>query len=60
MGIDFFSALNNYQPDLEKFKSNAKWENISRALRTSIAINSEMKQYGILGRIEVGLEQMKI
>ncbi len=48
MGIDFFSALNNYQPDLEKFKENANWENISRALRSSMAVNAEMKQYGEL------------
>ncbi|MCR5775342.1 MAG: hypothetical protein K6G42_09690 [Lachnospiraceae bacterium] len=49
MGIDFYSALNNYQPNLERFKENAgKWENISGALRASIAINGEIKKYGII------------
>lgn len=48
MGIDFFSALHNYSPNLEKFKENAGWENISRAARTSITLFGEMEKYGKL------------
>lgn len=48
IGIDFFTALNNYQPDLENFKKKVQVENLSRALRASMAIFGEMKNYGQL------------
>ena len=46
--IDFHTAINNYQPDLESFKKNAGWDNISRAMRISMALNDQIKSYGTL------------
>jgi hypothetical protein len=48
MGIDFFTALHNYQPDLSNFKKKFKLDNISRALRASMGIYGQMKAYGAL------------
>ena len=48
MGIDFFTALNNYQPDLANFRKKVKLDNLSRAFRSSMAVFGQMKSYGAL------------
>ena len=45
---DYFTALNNYEPDLEKFKSKMDWNNISFAVRTATKYGAEMSAYGNL------------
>ena len=47
-GVDIYRALNNYEPNLERFKGKANWKKISRAFRASIALNDEMKNYGLI------------
>ena len=47
-GVDIYRALNNYEPDLENFKGKANWKKISRAFRASIALNEEIKNYGLI------------
>lgn len=47
-GVDFFRALENYEPDLERFKDKENWKKISRALRASFAPETEMERYGAL------------
>lgn len=48
MGIDFFTALHNYQPDLANFRKKVKLDNLSRALRSSMALYGQMKNFGAI------------
>lgn len=48
MGVDFYSALHNYVPDLDRFRDNMDWTTLSRAMRASVPIHEQMVKYGLL------------
>ncbi|MCR5000442.1 MAG: hypothetical protein K6A71_01450 [Lachnospiraceae bacterium] len=46
LDASFFTALNNYRPNIEIFRYQASFENLSRAMRKAIKLKPELEAFG--------------